>query len=171
MYKEDVKFTQWWYWAALIVGNLGIIILMALGTYNQLSGIEPFGDNNMSNEQLLLLDCGVLLVIIFMFWIFTTCHLEYTVSKGGVSYRFKPFKWNWKKISQDKIESAEVIELPIFFRMGIGFRPIPFYGLVMHIKGKYGLKVVHSNGKHLTMSCSNPEALQKVLNQLMHQNG
>ena len=150
-FKEEQKFTQWWLWLILIpVGFLPII-----GIYKQLILGEPFGNNPMS-------DNGLIIFAIFIFTLlglFILIKLKTNIDKEKIEMSFIPFVNKTAKWTE--IKKAEVVNYG--FVGGWGIRLWTKYGTVYNIKGNKGLAIELTNGKKYLIGTQKDTELNEIV--------
>ncbi len=104
----------------------------------------------------------VALICIFLL----TLKLYTTIDNQGISYRFFPFHFSWKKIKWSEVEAAEVRKYkPISEYGGWGLR-YGFKGKAYTVSGKTGLQLYMRAGKNILFGTSRPEELADYLKTL-----
>lgn len=151
LFTEKQRFTQWWIWLLII----STCFVPFIGIYKQFINGEPFGNNLMSNNSLILATVVSLSIIV----LFLLMRLETKNTKEGISFKFFPFvKRNY---SYDEIETYKVINYG--FVGGWGIRFTMKYGTVYNTKGTKGLFIKLKNGKTMVIGTQKPQELEKVV--------
>lgn len=160
LFSEQQHFKQIWLWALLIAINA----LFISGMVSQVFLGRTFGDNPMSNEELILVASMVLLFTLM----FVALRLDTAIHYDGIYYRFLPFQWKYRKISWDRIAAAYVRQYePIREYGGWGIRIGLFNkGQAFNVSGNKGLQIVYDNGKKFLLGTQRPEEIEQVLRQL-----
>ncbi|WP_297097623.1 hypothetical protein [uncultured Draconibacterium sp.] len=155
-FKEEQKFTQWWFvWLIIIL----IAIIPIYGIYKQLILGDEFGNNPMS-------DTGLIVFSILMFaliGLFLLIKLKTTINDNEIRMSFFPFVK--KKIKWDKIKKAEVVNYG--FVGGWGIRIWTKYGVVYNVRGNKGLAIELSNGKKLLIGTQKEAELRRAIEMKM----
>jgi hypothetical protein len=69
---------------------------------------QPWGDNPMSDDRLIILAAFLFFVCALISWLFLSVKLQVVVNESGVSYKFFPQEPKWVKISKEEIESFTI---------------------------------------------------------------
>lgn len=155
LFTEKQKFTQWWIWLVLI----GINGMFLYGIYRQIILNEIFGDNQISNEALIVLYVLTLLITL----LFVIMRLDTKINKEGIYVRLYPLHLNFKFYKWDEIEKAYIRKYnPILEFGGWGLR-IGFKGMAYNVSGNKGLQLEFKNGNKLLIGTNRAEELEKVL--------
>ena len=153
-FEEEQKFNQWWLWIILVA--LGILPLF--GIYKQLILGEPFGDNPMSDEGLILFSVFIYLLLAFFYLMKLNTHID----ENGIRMRFYPLvkkEFKWKDIKE-----AQVITYG--FVGGSGIRLGTKYGTVYNVKGNKGLAIELTNGKKYLIGTQKEDELKRVIKKI-----
>jgi len=154
LFTEKQRFNQWWIWLLII----STCFVPFIGIYKQIINGEPFGNNLMSNNSLILATVVSLSVIV----LFLLMRLETKITKEGISFKFFPLVKRY--YSFDKIETYKLINYG--FVGGWGIRFTMKYGTVYNTKGTKGLFIKLKNGKTMVIGTQKPQELEKVVAQL-----
>jgi hypothetical protein len=160
IFTERQHFRQIWLWALLI----GINGLFIYGLVSQVFFGQTFGDNPMSNGQLIFATVGVfLLTLLFVF-----LRLDTAIQHDGIYYRYLPFQWKYKKITWDRISKVYVRQYnPLTEYGGWGLRIGLFgKGQAFNVSGNKGLQLVYDNGKKFLLGTQKPDDIKNILQQL-----
>lgn len=157
IFTETQRFNQWWIWLIILATS----VVPFLGIYKQIIHKEPFGDNPMSNEGLIITAVIPMLFIL----LFLLIRLETTITQKELSFQFFPFvKRNY---SFEDIETLKVINYG--FVGGWGIRFTMKYGTVYNTRGNKGLFIKLKNEKTLVIGTQKPEELEKIIKQIQPQ--
>jgi hypothetical protein len=157
-FTEEQKFTQWWIWLILIP----IGILPIIGTYKQIILGEPFGDNPMSDEGIILF-AGF---IFSMLGLFLLMKLTTKIDQDKIEIQFFPFT---KRTTQwNEIKKLEVINYG--FVGGWGIRLWTKYGTVYNTKGNKGLAIELLDGRKYLVGTQKQSELTEIVKKLSEQN-
>ena len=129
------------------------------GLYKQFYLVEPFGDNPVSNEGLIMFSLIPALLIV----LFLLLRLDTKVDAEGVHYRFFPFQINYKLKKWDEIENAYVRQYkPIYEYGGWGIRG---WGKdkARNVSGNMGLQLDLKNGDKLLIGTQKGEEMEKAV--------
>jgi hypothetical protein len=164
LYKETQKFTQWWLW--LILTGLNLFFLF--GIYKQMGEDVQFGNNPMSNNELLLTFCFTLIIIIF----FLILRLETQINEGGIYVRFFPFHvtnryYRWNTISKIYIRRYDPKSEYGGWSLRLGLFG---KGKAYNVSGNMGLQIEFKNNKKLLIGTNQPDVLQKAIDHIKLEN-
>lgn len=164
LFTERQSFRQIWLWIILF----GINGLFAYGIYGQVFIGQPFGDNPMSDSELVItFGLSILLTFLFIF-----LRLDTQIKQDGIYVRFFPFQLKFKKYSWDKISKSYVRQYsPISEYGGWGLRLGLFgHGRAFNISGNKGIQLELTNGKRLLIGTKKPDKAKQTLRELGHSN-
>jgi hypothetical protein len=157
LFTEKQKFTHWWIWIIL----LGFNCFFLYGIYRQIIMKEIFGDNPMSNAELLLVYAFLLVITLF----FIIMRLETKIDKEGIYVRLFPLHVNYKFFKWNDIEKAYIRKYnPILEFGGWGIR-FGFKGMAYNVSGNKGLQLEFRNGYKLLIGTNRAEDLNYILTQ------
>nr|MBC7611589.1 hypothetical protein [Pseudopedobacter sp.] len=160
LFSERQKFKQWWVWLILLVVN-GFFFF---GVFKQIIGGQQFGDQPMSNVEILIaLGITLLLTLLFL-----TLRLDTIIKNDGVYVRFFPFHLTFKHYNWDRLKKSFVRQYsPISEYGGWGLRLGLFgKGTAFNVSGDQGLQLEFSNHKKLLIGTNKPEELNETLSKI-----
>jgi hypothetical protein len=135
IFEEEQRFTQWWLW--LMLG--GMLLIPIYGIVQQIGLKEPFGDNPMSDLELIIFFI-VMLALSGFFWLIK---LRTTITKEEIKIYYPPLAK--KRILWSEVEQAQIVKYnPL---IGYGLRIWTPHGTVYNVKGNRGLSLILKNGK------------------------
>lgn len=145
----------------MLLGSNGILLY---GVLKQVVYGEQFGDNPMSNGQLLFA-AGEILLVTLLFLSFT---LETTIKQDGIYVRFFPFHLKAKRYSWDTLIKSFVRKYsPLKEYGGWGLRLGIFgKGVAFNISGNKGLQLEFTNNNRLLIGTKRPEDITRVLKEI-----
>ncbi len=160
LFREKQKFNQWWIW--FIVIGLNAILLFAV--YRQVLAGQPFGDNPMGDDALLL-TFGLVLLFTLMFLSF---RLETIIKSDGIYVRFFPFHMKFQYYSWESLLKVYVREYsPMSDYGGWGMRWSLFgKGKAYNVSGDKGLQLELKNNKKLLIGTNQAAELTTLLSTL-----
>jgi len=160
LFSEKQRFGQKWIWAILIGANL----IFFYGVFYQVFQRKSFGDNSMTNMQLLIASGLMLLFTLAVL----TLKLETYIKKDGIYVRFFPFHLTLKKYSWDNIQRFSVRQYdPITEYGGWGFRfGFLTKGMAFNVSGNKGIQLVLKNGSRLLIGTNKPDEASETLKKL-----
>lgn len=141
-FKEEQKYTQFWFWSIL----LGLYLLPVLIYINK--GVED------SLWSVVFISTILLFVLLIK--------LSTQIDASGIKMSFFPLLK--KSIAWNEIKSVQVIDYG--FVGGWGIRFYTDYGTVYNIRGRIGLWIELTNGKKFVIGTQKKEELKTVLNNL-----
>ncbi len=109
-FKEEQRFTTWWAWLAVIALN-GLFIFAII---QQIILNKPFGNNPAPNYVLLLIECFMLLLLLFLFSI----RLQTNIDETGIRYRFYPYHFKETTIAWHELRDAYMRDYNSFHEYG-----------------------------------------------------
>lgn len=160
LFSEKQRFTQWWFWLALVLIN-GVLIF---GMVQQLAFAQPFGNKPISDSGLLIVAGSLLILDALLFF----TQLQTRISENGIDVRLFPFHFKYKHFNWPDIENAYVRQYsPISEYGGWGLRySLSQKGKAYNISGNLGLQLEFRDGKKLLIGTKKPEELKAILQQL-----
>jgi len=141
-FKEEQKYTQFWFWSIL----LGLYLLPVLIYINK--GVED------SLWSVVFISTILLFVLLIK--------RSTQIDASGIKMSFFPLLK--KSIAWNEIKSVQVIDYG--FVGGWGIRFYTDYGTVYNIRGRIGLWIELTNGKKFVIGTQKKEELKTVLNNL-----
>lgn len=158
LFSERQYFRQWWLWGLLIM-PFGLILY---GLYVQLVKGIPFGNNPASDEMLIALAVGMLLLLLIFYFM----GLQVELTRAGIRYRFFPF-FGSRFIAWEEVAEAEVRQYhPIKEYGGWGLR-YGSGGTAYNVSGNMGLQLVlRKHNKRILLGTQQPEELKLALQKM-----
>lgn len=160
LFQEQQRVRQWWIWLTLLSVNA----IFIFGTISQVIGGGQFGDNPMSDGQLLFATAGLLLVTILLL----SFRLETTIKRDGIYVRLFPFHIKEKYFPWNSLTKAFVKSYaPLSQYGGWGLRfGIFAKGTAYNISGNQGLQLEFINDKRLLIGTRKAEELEATLKKI-----
>jgi hypothetical protein len=168
-YEEHQSFSSNGFWIVALFSGLVPVIIFSVGMYKQLYLGEPWGDNPMSDTELIITSIVVTLVIFGSVLLLTRATLIIKIDHEGLHYRYRPFINKERIITKAEIEKYEVRKYkPIGEYGGWGVRQSGFFGkgIAYNVTGNIGLQLYLVNGKKILFGTKRPEAILSAMNQL-----
>ena len=168
IFHEEQRFTQSkWIWIVLIILIISVLPLI-WGTYDQLVHGKPFGDEPMSDMELVLTDVltfgilGGIAALLFYARLITEVHDD------GIHVRYPPFVRKWEIYTWADLVEAEVRQYkPIREYGGWGWRMGLFFkGRAYNVSGNKGLQLVTTAGKRLMIGTQRSKELATAIAQV-----
>lgn len=157
-FREVQSFRQPWLLALMLLPSLRFLF----GIYRQIGLGIPFGDNPMSNQELLL---AFGLFVLFFCWFFFLLRLETEVDETGILYRFRGIHLRQYRISWQEIESLEAVTYkPIREYGGWGIR-YGFHGKAYSVSGNQGIRVKTRQGASILFGTRQPREWMDAVRQ------
>lgn len=169
LFKEEQRFTQWWLRLILIGSLFAVLAPFSYGIYSQEVLNEPFGDNPMSTEGLIVTGISSLLIMGLILVIFLYSKLKTKITDEAVWVAYPPIINKWKKFEPGEIDKYEV---RIYKAMreygGYGIKRRLKYGQSYTISGNVGLQLYLKNGKKLLIGTQKKQAIEYAMEKLMN---
>jgi hypothetical protein len=160
LFTETQKFRQWWVWL-IVIGVNGILLF---GVYKQIILREPFGDNPLSDNALI-----VSIVITFLITILVLIlRLETIISRAGIHVRFFPFHRQFKSYPWNSITRFYIRKYAAISEYGgWGVRIIGHNkGNALNVSGNKGLQLEFESGEKLLIGTHKPEEILAAVNKI-----
>lgn len=162
-FKEEQRFTTWWAWLAVIALN-GLFIFAII---QQIILNKPFGNNPAPNYVLLLIECFMLLLLLFLFSI----RLQTNIDETGIRYRFYPYQFKATTIAWHELRDAYMRDYNSFHEYGgYGIR----YGsaktgraINTSASSNRGLQLQFNDGKLLLIGTRKPEEIERIIKEVI----
>ena len=157
LFYEKQQFRQWWIWLILVVLNAPFVA----GVIKQIGWGQPFGDNPMTNTQLICATVTIALVTIFVI----TIRLETIIKPDGIYVQFFPFHFKYRYYPWNALKKSYVRPYsPLGEYGGWGLRLGVFgKGQAYNVSGDKGLQLEFTTGQKLLIGTNKPEELSTVL--------
>ncbi len=171
LFKETQRVNQTLaVWLLLLINGstLGPLIF---GIVQQVGQGEPWGDDPMSNPELMVFTAFMIVVLGILNFIFIASRLEIVVTKDSISYRLFPLVRKWKQIPRSQIQSWEVRKfhrIKDFGGYGIhfGFMKRP---KSLSVWGNFGIKLIFGRKDAILVGTQRPEALKLAMTKMMEE--
>ncbi|PRY16403.1 hypothetical protein CLV24_101249 [Pontibacter ummariensis] len=158
LYREQQRFRQFWLWVVV----LGVAAIFWAGLVTQVMFGGQFGDNPVSDVELVILFVAVGLGLPYFFYKMT---LTTEVQPGVLQVRFWPFHLRPVRIPLHTVRDYEqVVYNPIGDYGGWGIR-WSFRGKAYNISGNEGVQLLFYNRKPLLIGSQNPQRLFEAIRQ------
>ncbi len=154
IFREEQRFTQWWLW--LMLG--GMLLIPIYGIVQQIVLKESFGDNPMSNLELIIFFIVMLALIVF-FWMIK---LRTTITKDEIKINYPPLAK--KRILWSDVEQAQIVKYSPL--IGYGLRIWTPHGTVYNVKGNRGLFLILKNGKKCMIGTQRHREVEDIIQSL-----
>ena len=160
-----------WMWAVTLGVALAAIIPLGSGVYWQVFRGEPWGDEPMGNNALVLLFLFILFTCLLTVWIILSVKLEVKIDEVGFHYRFVPYKFRWQQIRGEDVESYSIEKELTFVQRGAwGYHRNRLKRLrTMRLKGPKHIRIKLKNGESYVIGTENLEALEWAMKRMMSQ--
>lgn len=175
-YHEEQKIKPGVAWLIMFPVLALINVIFGIGLYQQLSLGKPWGDEPMTDNNLILttilLNLGIIAVLVLMLKVKMISEIRET----GFFYRYLPFIFRERKISREEIERFEVRQYkPISEYGGWGFRQrsrrFRNAGLAYNVSGNIGLQLYLKNGKKILFGTQRKEAIESAMKKMVSGGG
>jgi hypothetical protein len=171
-YHEEQKVKPGIAWLIMFPVLALINIIFGIGLYQQLSLGKPWGDEPMSDNNLILITIALNLGIIGVLLLMLEAKMITEIREPGFYYRYLPFIFKERKISREEIERYEVRQYkPIREYGGWGFRQrsrrLRKAGLAYNVSGNIGLQLYLKNGTRILFGTQRKEAIDTAMKKMM----
>ena len=154
----------------MIVLLFSVLAPFLYGIYPQEVLNEPFGDNLMSTEVLIVTGISSLLIMGLIIVVFKFLKLKTKITTDGIMVSFPPLKSKWEKYTPGEIEKYEVrVYKAIREYGGYGIKRGLKKGQSYTISGNIGLQLYLKNGKKLLIGTQKKQAIKYAMDKLMRQ--
>lgn len=164
MFKETQKFGLWLVLLLIFTSGLPMLLILGIGIYKQIFKGEPFGNNPMSDNGLLITFSVSVLLFLVLILLFTKARLYTEINRSVIRFRFFPFHIYIREISWELVEKFEVKKYdPIrdYGGWGIRFRKNRKAYIV---SGNNGLELQLKSGKTILIGTQKDQELEMFLN-------
>ena len=147
-----------------------VIVGFGMGFYRQLYHGKPYGNNPMSDTQLLLAGIITFFLLAGVFVIMLSGKLTTEVMSNGIRFRYFPFVMKYRFIALGDIETVTVCDYkPVAEFGGWGMRRILFKRKVAYsISGKTALRIRHKNGFETVIGTQKPSEMKKAIEKMLN---
>lgn len=118
LFLETQKFMQLWLWVLLIVLFGTQFVWIGFAIYQQIFLNEPWGNNPMTDVELIFTALLEGFVIVLIMGLFLATRLETRVYMDGIYFIYFPFHKKYRKISWDQLDEV----------LGRKYRPLIEFG-------------------------------------------
>lgn len=163
VYEEEQRFRQTWLWVLLIPVPLLLVSIFGYGLYQQIYLGKPFGTRPVSNEVLMALSAGAMILAVGLPWFFWNLKLRVRVYPGEVRITFLPF--TRRAIARSRIVHAEAATYkPLLEYGGWGMRlSLLGRGLAYNVSGNRGVRLTLDDSSQLLIGSQHPEDLARAI--------
>ena len=170
-YFEEIQLLRQnrWIWYILIVLSALLVAPILHGMYTQLITGEPWGDEPMSDNGLIIFSCAFFLSWAMITWLLYSIRLEVYIDQDGVHYKFFPNKASWNVITKRDIVSYEIRRTRNLLETG-GFgyhRNLFRKSQSMVIRGSKHIRFMLPGKRKLLIGTQNPEEFDRALRRLL----
>lgn len=161
-FNEVQRFRIKWAWAAVIAIN-GLFIYAIV---QQVILGKPFGTKPAPDFALILAEIFLLLLL----FLILSIRLKTSYNEEGIAYRFSPFQFKTTFIHWHELSDAYIREYNSLYEYGgWGIRYASSkYGKALNTSESpnKGLQLQFRDGKLLLIGSKNPEAIQKIIDEI-----
>lgn len=165
LFREDQQFRQPLLWIPLCCVSAfcsGTVLWMI--SRQVVQGI-PFGDDAMSNGQMLLLGGIIILLNAGLLLFIAALKLQTEVTAEGLFIRFRPVHRKTRQIDLDNVTAVTAVKYrPALEYGGWGIRR-GRHGTAYNVTGDLGVRIDYDNGYHLLIGTRHPEELKNAIDQ------
>jgi hypothetical protein len=167
VYKETHGAIGTLMWYFTLTGCLIMIGILSFGAYQQLILDQPWGSEPNTDQGLLWILVGSILLVIAIITFITLHKITIRIDERTLSYAFNPYFFRPRVLKKGDVREIWVRKYkPIREYGGWGYRLGIMKGRAFTINGFWGLQIVFSNGKKLLIGTRQPEELTKAIEQL-----
>lgn len=169
-YKEEQKFGSISLYFSMGLIYTTTVSFLLYGNIMQFVYNQPFGDNPVTDNGLILITVLILLLLIVSAYLLFGSQLVIEINRSGISYNFYPFFKKTKNIPKESIKDYEVRKYkPIMEYGGWGIKKgIKGKGDAFNVSGNIGLQIVLKDGKRVLFGTQRPDAIKRAMIKLMN---
>ena len=170
-FREDQRFRSPFLWIPLFGATAfccGTILWM-IG--RQVIQDIPFGDDAMSNNQMLLLGGAVILLDVLFLVFMASMKLQTEVTTEGLFIRFWPLHRKTRLIDMEDVVSIGAVEYRPAMEYGGGGIRYGRNGRAYNVTGNLGVRIDYGSGYHLLIGTCHPQELEAALVAMMAAQG
>lgn len=177
-FKEEQTFKQSPRMWILIAAAFASVAPIAYGLYQQLVLGKPWGDQPISDKNLIYTFVFIFILMVGLVILFSRIKLQVWVDDQGIRYRFPFFIIKEKIISREQINRYEIRTYrPLLEYGGWGYKTaihrklkgLNKSGTAMTIMGKTGLQLYLEDGQKLLIGTQRPDAFRRAMDKMMAQ--
>jgi len=168
-FKEEQKFGSVSLYVSMGLIYAATVGFLLYGNILQFVYHQPWGDNPVSDNGLILMTVLILVVLAVSAYLLFGSRLVTEINSKGIMYNFYPFFKKEKHISKDLIITHELRKYkPIMEYGGWGIKKgQKGRGDAFNVKGNIGLQLVLKDGKKVLFGTQRPDALKRAMMKLM----
>ncbi len=171
LFREDQRFRSPFLWIPLFGATAfccGTILWMV---QRQVIQDIPFGEDAMSNSQMLLLGGAIILLDLLFLGFMASLKLQTEVTTEGLFIRFWPLHRKTRLIDMEDVASIGAVEYrPAMEYGGWGIR-YGRNGRAYNVTGNLGVRIDYGSGYHLLIGTCHPQELEAALVAMMAAQG
>jgi hypothetical protein len=172
LFNEEQKFKPLIVWLISVPAWCAFNAIFAVGLYKQLQLRQPWGDNPMSDQGLIIFVICMNIFLIGLFVLFIKTKLITEVRDSGIYYSFPPFIIREKKIAKEEIERVEVRKynaIKEYGGWGVRQRKVMRKsGIAYNVSGSTGLQLYLKSGKKILFGTQRKEAIESAMNKMLN---
>lgn len=167
LFREDQQFRQPILWIILLGMSAFCAGTIAWMISRQVIQEIPFGEDAMSNTQMVVLGAIIVVLNAILILLFYGIKLQTEVTPLGLFIRFKPFHRKTRQIDLSGVTSVAAVKYrPAMEYGGWGIRRAR-HGTAYNVTGDLGVRIDYENGYHLLIGTRYPEELKAAIDQCM----
>lgn len=168
LFREDQQFRQPLLWIILLVVSSFCIGTIAWMINRQVIQGNPFGEDAMSNTQMIALGGAIILLNLGFLAFIASLKLQTEVARQGLFIRFRPIHRRTRQIDLGGVTAVNAVQYrPALEYGGWGIRWTR-NGKAYNVSGDLGVRIDYENGRHLLIGTRHPDALKQAIDQCMN---
>ena len=166
-FREDQQFRQPLLWIILLCVSSFCTGTIAWMVSRQVVQGIPFGDDAMSNSQMVLLGGIIVLLNLGFLTFMAVLKLQTEVTAAGLFIRFKPIHRKVRQIDLDGVAAVTAVQYrPALEYGGWGIRWTR-NGKAYNVSGDLGVRIDYDHGFHLLIGTCHPDELKQAIDQCL----
>ncbi|MFZ4523544.1 MAG: hypothetical protein ACOYNC_17715 [Bacteroidales bacterium] len=166
VYKEVQRFPAIWIWIGSGLPALVMFGVFSFAINRQVIQGKKFGNHPMSDQGLIIVAVLVILLLLLIGIMFGVARLHTIVDRQGVSFRFFPFQFKYRKIGWEMIDSCKVVKYnPILDFGGWGIKGDK-RRRVYNVSGDMGLQLRLNSGATILIGTREGTKLSAFLKEI-----
>lgn len=167
LFREDQQFRQPMLWILILGVSAFCVGTIAWMISRQVVQDIPFGEDAMSDGQMVGLGSIIIVLNLVVLWLFYALKLQTEVTGLGLFVRFKPLHRKTRQIDLSGVTSVTAVKYrPAMEYGGWGIRR-GRHGMAYNVTGDLGVRIDYENGYHLLIGTRYPDELKAAIDRCM----